>query len=49
MNTTEFLMSTNAIVPDRTAIVFEGKRFSFADLSDRVNRLSNALMGMGVQ
>ncbi len=49
MNTTEFLMITNAIVPDRTAIVFEGKRFSFADLSDRVNRLSNALMGMGVQ
>ncbi len=49
MNTTEFLMITNAIVPDRTAIVFEGKRFSFADLSDRVNRLSNVLIGMGVQ
>ena len=49
MNTTEFLMIANAICPDRTAIVFEGKRYSFADLADRANRLSNALLDMGIQ
>ena len=48
MNTTEFLTITNAIVPDRTAIVFEGKRFSFSDLNERSNRLANALAGMGI-
>ena len=49
MNTTEFLTITNAICPQRTAIVFEGKRYSFAELSDRMNRLSNALLNSGVQ
>lgn len=49
MNTTEFLTITNAICPQRTAIVFEGKRYSFAELSDRMNRLSNALLNLGVQ
>ena len=49
MNTTEFLMITSAIVPDRPAICFEGKKCTYADLSDRVNRLSNALMGLGVE
>ena len=48
MNTAEFLMITNAIVPDRTAIVFEGKRFSFSDLNERSNRLANALAGLGI-
>jgi acyl-CoA synthetase (AMP-forming)/AMP-acid ligase II len=48
LNTTEFLTITNAIVPDRTAIVFEGKRFSFSDLNERSNRLANALAGMGI-
>ena len=48
MNTTEFLTITSSICPDREAIIFEGKRFSFADLAERVNRLSNALMGLGV-
>ncbi|MDY6910821.1 MAG: long-chain-fatty-acid--CoA ligase [Chloroflexota bacterium] len=49
MNTTDFLTITNAICPDRAAIVFDGNRFSFAELADRVNRLSNVLLGMGVQ
>ncbi len=48
MNTAEFLTITNAIVPDRTAIVFEGKRFSFSDLNERSNRLANALAGLGI-
>ena len=49
MNTTEFLMISNAIVPDRPAIIFEGRTYSFAQLNDRVNRLANALLQMGVQ
>ena len=48
MNTTEFLMITSSIVPDRTAMAFEGKRVSYGDLSDRANRLANALIGFGV-
>ena len=48
MNTSEFLNITTLIAPERTAIVFDGKRISYAGLSDRVNRLSNVLAEMGV-
>jgi len=47
MNTTEFLMITSSIVPDRPAITFEGKKYTYAELSERVNRLANALAGLG--
>ena len=49
MNTTEFLNITSLIVPERPCVIFEGKRFSFGEVADRVNRLANALQGMGVQ
>ena len=49
MNTTEFLMITSSICPDRPAIIFEGKKYSFGDLSQRVNRLANVLLGSGVE
>jgi len=49
LNTTEFLMITSSIAPDRTAIVFEGKRFTFSQLNERANRFANALMGLGVE
>ena len=48
MNTTEFLTIACAIVPDRTAIVFEGKRLTYEELQERVNRLANALSDLGV-
>ena len=48
MNTTEFLMITSSIVPDRTAINFEGKTFTYADLAERSNRLANALTDLGI-
>ena len=48
MNTTEFLTIAHAIVPDRTAMVFEGKRFTYEELQGRVNRLANALSDLGV-
>jgi acyl-CoA synthetase (AMP-forming)/AMP-acid ligase II len=49
MNTTDFLAIASAIVPDRTAIVFEGKKFSFGQLNERSNRLANALAELGVK
>ena len=48
MNTSEFLNITSLIVPDRTAIIFDGKRISYASLTERVNRLANALSELGV-
>ena len=48
MNTTEILMIAAAIVPDRTAIVFDGQHFSFETLQERVNRLANAMADLGV-
>ena len=49
MNTSEFLMVTSAICPDRDAIVFEGQRSTYMDLADRSNRLANSFTDLGVQ
>ncbi|MBI1886714.1 MAG: long-chain-fatty-acid--CoA ligase [Chloroflexi bacterium] len=48
MNTAEFLMIASSVVPDRTALVCEGKSTTFAGLQERVNRLAHALQGLGV-
>lgn len=48
MNTAEFLAIATAICPDRDAIVFEGKRYTFSQLTERANRLANALANLGV-
>ena len=48
MNTTELLTIAEAIVPDRTAMIFDGREFSYAQISQRVNRLANALAELGV-
>jgi len=34
--------------PNRTALVQEGRRYTYADLEDRVNRLANLWEGLGV-
>ena len=49
MNTTDFLNIATAICPDRDAIVFEGKRWTYFQTCERVNRLSNALIRLGVK
>ena len=49
MNTTEFLAISSAIVPDRLAMIFEGRRITYEELQRRVNRLANALADMGVR
>ena len=48
MHTTEFLNISSAIVPERTAVVFEQRRLSFQRMQTRVNRLANALSALGV-
>jgi len=49
MNTTDFLSISAAICPDRDAIVFEGKRITYSQLSQRANKLANALSKLGIK
>jgi acyl-CoA synthetase (AMP-forming)/AMP-acid ligase II len=49
MNTTDFLSIANAICPERDCIVFEGKRWTYAQIWERVNRLENALRKIGAE
>ncbi len=49
MNTTDFLNISTAICPDRAAIVFEEKRYTFGQLNERVSRLANGLSNLGVK
>lgn len=49
MNTTDFLQIATAICPDRDCVVFEGKRFTYAQVNERVNRLVGALARLGLQ
>ena len=48
MNIADCLTIACSIVPERTAIVFEGTRFNYEELQERVNRLANALSDLGV-
>ncbi|MSQ33317.1 MAG: long-chain-fatty-acid--CoA ligase [Dehalococcoidia bacterium] len=48
MNTTEFLAIASAICPDKEALVFEGQRITYAQLAERVNRLTHVLQKLGV-
>jgi long-chain acyl-CoA synthetase len=36
------------LFPDNTATVFEGTRLTYRELNERVNRLANALLGLGL-
>jgi acyl-CoA synthetase (AMP-forming)/AMP-acid ligase II len=49
MNTTDFINITAAICPDKEAVVFENKRFTYSQLNERINRLGNALLALGVK
>lgn len=48
MRTSDFLMISGAIVPDRTAVQFDGEAVSFMELQQRSNRLANAMAGRGI-
>jgi len=45
---TEFLDLSAMLVLERTAIAFEGKRYSYAQLKERVNRLADSLSKLGL-
>ncbi|MEX2372491.1 MAG: AMP-binding protein, partial [Dehalococcoidia bacterium] len=49
MNTAEFLTISAAIVPDRAAVVGPDERLTYQDLQTRVNKLAQAMQGLGVQ
>ena len=49
MNTSDFLDIANAICPDRDMMVFDGKRWTFSQTNERVNRLAHALMELGIE
>ena len=49
MNTTDFLSIASAICPERASLVFEGKRRVYSETGERVNRLANALVKLGVK
>jgi acyl-CoA synthetase (AMP-forming)/AMP-acid ligase II len=48
MNTAEFLTISAAVVPERDALVSGESRVAYAEMASRVNRLANALQGLGV-
>lgn len=48
MNISEFLNISSAVVPNRLAVIFEGRRISYDEMLGRVNRLVNVLAGLGV-
>lgn len=44
------ILTRNAInFPGKEAIIFEGKRITYGELNQRVNRLANALLGLGIK
>ena len=45
---TEFLDLAAMLVPERTAIAFEGERYRYAQLKERVNRLADSLNKLGL-
>jgi len=45
---TEFLDLAALLVPNRTAIAFEDKRYSYTQLKERVNRLADSLNRLGL-
>lgn len=48
MNTTDFLNVAVAICPDRDFSVFEKSRLSYEQTNERIKKLTNVLVGLGV-
>ena len=49
MNTTDFMSIAIAICPDRDLVVFEGKRWRFSHINERISRLANALTKLRIK
>jgi len=48
MLVTDFLDKNARIYPNKVAIVFEGRRYTYAELARRVNSLANSLERLGL-
>ncbi|MEW6186072.1 MAG: long-chain-fatty-acid--CoA ligase [Thermodesulfobacteriota bacterium] len=48
MNTTDFLNIAISICPDRDFLVFENNQLTYEQAGERINRLAQALTGLGV-
>ncbi|MDA1189200.1 MAG: acyl--CoA ligase family protein [Chloroflexi bacterium] len=44
-----FLDRSAFVYPEKTAVVYKNKRYTYADFNDRVNRLAGALKSIGIQ
>ena len=44
-----FLDRSAFVYPEKTAVVYKDRRYTYAEFNDRVNRLSGALRGVGVR
>lgn len=49
MNVGYMLTRSAKVFPDREALVVEGKRLTYSELNQRVNRLANALLDQGLK
>jgi len=49
VNTVDFLNIATAICPDRPALIFEEKTYTYSQLNERTNRLANALASLGIK
>ncbi len=45
----DLIRRNRTLFPDRPAFIFEGKRFTWAEADQRINRLANALLGLGLE
>jgi acyl-CoA synthetase (AMP-forming)/AMP-acid ligase II len=45
----DLIRRNRTLFPDKPAFIFEGKRFSWAEADERINRLANALLGLGLK
>ena len=45
----DLIRRNGRLFPDNTAAIFEGRRFTWREFDERVNRLANALIGLGIR
>ena len=45
----DLVQRNSKLFPNKTAVIFEDKRFTWVELNERVNRLANALLSLGAK